>query len=201
MQAAYSDGKGVHVAAAQFAIKLKALLSSAASQLHVQEALRGGRSREEHRSLLQTLACYTPAHTHKHAQTRNSSRTELRGGTVLDELRDDLLPQTIKMGDERAGSGGDGGSPERCVCVGGCQCCYSPSSLSSTIVLRNEESFPARSVLGSSGAALALRSAPGKGFETRTADWPAPRRTPLTPPLQAWKDGLFSARFASYYPK
>lgn len=27
--------------------------------------------------------------------------------------------------------------------------CYSPSSLSSTIVLRNEESFPGRSVLGS----------------------------------------------------
>lgn len=29
--------------------------------------------------------------------------------------------------------------------------CYSPSSLSNTIVLRNEESFPGRSVLGSRG--------------------------------------------------
>lgn len=46
---------------------------------------------------------------------------------------------------------------------------YSPSSLSNTIVLRNEESFPGRSVLGSRrlDRSLWLRAAPGNGFETR----------------------------------
>lgn len=46
---------------------------------------------------------------------------------------------------------------------------YSPSSLSNTIVLRNEESFPGRSVLGSRrlDRSLWLRASPGNGFETR----------------------------------
>lgn len=47
--------------------------------------------------------------------------------------------------------------------------CYSPSSLSNTIVLRNEESFPGRSVLGSRRLHRSVCSelSPGNGFETR----------------------------------